>query len=110
MGAPLSSSSNIKEVQPSFSHINSPTPAREDIAFERLHICLTIKMAEIIGNDTINETLPELDCGEFPDLEKMKVIISNKWKLALLFSLLQGLELLSWGSKHSCDRQFWCLC
>ena len=65
-------------------------------------------MTEIIANDTINETLAELHCGEFPDLERMKVIIINEnW---FFFSLIQGLELLSWGSKHSCDRQFWCPC
>ena len=34
-------------------------------------------MTEIISNQTINETHAELHCGEFPDLEKMKVIIIN---------------------------------
>ena len=36
------------------------------------------KMTEIFSNDTINGTESELDCGDFPDLEKMKVKIIEK--------------------------------
>ena len=65
--------------------------------------------------DMINGTEVELHCGDFPDLEMMKVIVylnwmerlRNVWELSL--SLILGLELLSRGGGHSSNRQFWCL-